>query len=179
MDANVQGLMGGVYLRYLFSCPNSGGLLWPSINSRMPSWSSPPPFCSRSATTAASTEITPIPTPQQKSAPKPIPNGNCVAIRASIDAVALKNSDDDKVIDEEEYDFFRELPNPDPEDCLPRDICGDFIPLFVGSRKCQREYSKERKIKIFYEALTVDRRSILATPHPKLYPTSSSSGLKL
>jgi hypothetical protein len=95
----------------------------------MPSWSSPPPFCSRSATTAC-TEITPIPAPQRKSASKPIPNGNCVAIRASIDAAALKNYDDDEVFDEEEYDFFGELPNPDPEDCSPRDICGDFILLF-------------------------------------------------
>jgi hypothetical protein len=48
--------MGGVYLCYLFSCGNLGGLSWPSINSRMPSWSSPPPFCSSSAT-AASNEI--------------------------------------------------------------------------------------------------------------------------
>ena len=84
MDANVQGLMGSVYLCYLFLCGNSGGLLWPSINSRMPSWSSPPPFCSRSAT-AACTEITPIPASQRKPAPKPIPNGNSAIVRESID----------------------------------------------------------------------------------------------
>ncbi len=33
LDVNVQGLMGGAYLRYLFSCGNSGGLLChPSLN---------------------------------------------------------------------------------------------------------------------------------------------------
>jgi hypothetical protein len=50
----------------------------------MPSWSSPPPFCSRSAT-AACTEITPIPASQRKPAPKPIPNGNSAIVRESID----------------------------------------------------------------------------------------------
>ena len=60
------------------------------------------------------------------------------------------------------------MPNPDPEDNSPRDISAEFISLFVLSRKCQREYSKERKIKIFYEALTVERRVILGDSPPKV-----------
>ena len=31
---------------------------------------------------------------------------------------------------------------------MPRDICGDFILLFVGSRKCQLTYSKVRKVNV-------------------------------
>jgi hypothetical protein len=64
-DANVQGLMVGGYLCYLFSCGNSGGLSWPSVIEHRvftPTMSSHPPFCSRStatasASTAASTEF--------------------------------------------------------------------------------------------------------------------------
>jgi hypothetical protein len=99
----------------------------------MPSWSSPPPLCSRSAT-ATSNKITPIPAPLRKSAPKPISNRDSAAIRTSIDAAALENSDDEDVDDKGGYDFFTELPNPDPEDVLPRDLCGDFILLFAKSK---------------------------------------------
>ena len=45
----MQGLMGGAYLRYLFSCGNSGGLLWPSVIEHRvftSSMSSHTPFCS-------------------------------------------------------------------------------------------------------------------------------------
>ena len=48
--------MGGAYLRYLFSCGNSGGLSWPSVIEHRvftPTMSSHPPFCSRYTATAS------------------------------------------------------------------------------------------------------------------------------
>jgi hypothetical protein len=60
------------------------------------------------------------------------------------------------------------MPNPDPEDISLRDISAEFISLFVLSRKCQKVYSKERKIKIFYEALTVEKSAILGNSLPKI-----------
>ena len=60
------------------------------------------------------------------------------------------------------------MPIPDPEDESPRDVRGDFISLFVGSRKSQAEYPKARKISIFYEALTVEKKDILGSEPPKL-----------
>jgi hypothetical protein len=125
-----------------------------------------PPFCSQSAT-AASTKITPIPASQRKSAHKPIFNGDSTAIRTSVDAAALENSDDDDVDNEGGYDFFGELPNPDPEDVSPRDLCGDFILLFAKSKKIAKDYSKDRKVRIFYDALTVDKKTILGDSPPK------------
>ena len=50
------------------------------------------------------TEVTPIPAPQRKPAPKLITHGDSAAIRASIDIAALENSSDDEAVDEEEYD---------------------------------------------------------------------------
>jgi hypothetical protein len=106
---------------------------------------SPLPFCSHLSTTASSTEVTPIPNPQQKLTPKPIPNGNCTTIHASIDAEALNNSIFDINDDAEEYDFFGNMLNPNPEDNSPHHISTKFISLFILSRKCQKEYLNERK----------------------------------
>ena len=36
------------------------------------------------------------------------------------------------------------MPNPDPKDVLPRDLCGDFILLFAKSKKIAKDYSKYR-----------------------------------
>ncbi len=87
--------------------------------------------------------------------------GYCATVKASIDAAARANSSNDDDDDDAEYSYFGELPNPDPEDLSPRDVCRDFTSLFVGSRKSQAEYPKARKIKIFYEALTVAKMDIL------------------
>jgi hypothetical protein len=46
-DANVQGIMGGAHLCYLFSCGKSRGLPFTSA------MSSHPPFCSRFSATAS------------------------------------------------------------------------------------------------------------------------------
>jgi hypothetical protein len=112
--------------------------------------------------------IPPILAPLQKYTPQGIGNGSIAAIRASIDAVALaESSNDDNDDNDAEYSFFGELANPDPEDLSPHDISGNFIALFVGSRKCQMSYTKARKIKIFYEALTVNKKSILGNSPPQ------------
>jgi hypothetical protein len=49
----------------------------------------------------------------------------------------------------------------------PRNIDGNFILLFVGSSKCQETYPKTRKVKGFYEALTMEKKDILGTPPPR------------
>ena len=56
--------------------------------------------------------------------------------------MALENSGGDEVIDEERYDYFGDMPNPNPEDRSPQDISGEFIALFCFclSRKCQETY---------------------------------------
>jgi len=90
----------------------------------------------------------------RKSAPQGIPDRDAATAKASIDAAVLANSDVDNS-GNDEYSYFGEHPNSDPEDHSPRDICGDFILLFVGSRKCQLTYSKARKVDMFFKALAV------------------------
>jgi hypothetical protein len=60
-----------------------------------------------------------------------------------------------------EYSFFGKLANPDPEDLSPRNIDGNFILLFVRSKKYQETYLKTRKVTVFYKALTVEKKDIL------------------
>jgi hypothetical protein len=89
--------------------------------------------------------------------------------RASINAADLADSGVDVDDDSEECNFFGDMPNPDPEDLSPRNISGEFISLFVLLRKCQKTYSKSRKINTFYEALTVDNKSeILGDSPPRV-----------
>jgi hypothetical protein len=38
--------------------------------------------------------------------------------------------------------------------------------LFVGSSKYQETYPKTRKVKGFYEALTMEKKDILGNAHP-------------
>jgi hypothetical protein len=110
---------------------------------------------SAAATTADTFEVNPILiAPLQKSAPRGIPDGDAATVKASINAAVLVNSDDEDS-GNDKYSYFGKHPNPDPEDHSPRDICGDFILLFVGSRKCQLTYSKARKVDMFFEALAV------------------------
>ncbi len=116
------------------------------------------------------TEVTPpIVAPFQKYTPQGIGNGSIAAIYASINAAALADSRDDEDDDTDnnndndnaKYSFFGKLANPDPEDLSLHNISSDFIALFVGSRKCQKSYTQMKKIKIFYKALTVNKKSIL------------------
>jgi hypothetical protein len=105
----------------------------------------PPSGAARTGSTATAaadaTEVTPILVASlRKSAPREIPGRSVAEVRASIDAAALATSDDEEDADDEYYSFFGDLPNPDPHDFSPRDICGDFISLFVSSRKCQLTY---------------------------------------
>ncbi len=125
-----------------------------------------PPFCSRSSATASTNEVTPIPG-----------NLSIAATRAAIDEAVLADFDvsdgDDGNVnaadgDAGENNYFGDVPNPDPEDDLPRNLCGDFVPLFVKSRKIAKDYSKDRKIRIFYDALTVDERTILGDLPPQV-----------
>jgi hypothetical protein len=55
---------------------------------------------------------------------------------------------------------------PHPKDLSPRIIDGNFISLFVGSRKCQETYPKTRKVKGFYEVMTVEKKDILGDAPP-------------
>ena len=60
-----------------------------------------------------------------------------------------------------DYSYFGSSPNPAPGDYSPGDIANDYVDLFVHSNKCSREYKKDRKIKIFYKALTVEMKILL------------------
>ena len=135
MDANVQGLMGGAYLRFLFSCGNLGGL---SCHPLILGCPGPHPLLLQSFLHRSIHQGHPHPRPSTKTRPQAKPHGNSAAICESINAAALENSGDNKVDDKEGYDYFGDMPNPDPEDNLPRDISAKFIYLFVLSRKCQK-----------------------------------------
>ncbi len=118
-------------------------------------------------TAPAAIAPTPIPVSMQKSPPS-FGVGNVASVRASINTAALEaNSNDDGDTDNDvDYSYFGELPNPDLEDLSPRDVGGNFISLFVGLRKCQVTYNKSRKVTIFYEALTVDKKELLGNNPP-------------
>ena len=67
------------------------------------------------------------------------------------------NIDDGDVV----YSYFGSSPNLDPGDYSPEDITNDYVGLFAHSNKCIREYKKDCKIQIFYEALTVKMKILL------------------
>ena len=116
-----------------------------------------PPFCSRSSATASTNEVTPIPG-----------NLSIAATCATIDEAVLADlGDEDNDKDAGEYNYFGDMPNPDPKDDSPRDLCGDFVPLFAKSRKIAKDYSKDRKVRIFYDAHTVDQSMILGDSPPR------------
>jgi hypothetical protein len=125
---------------------------------------------SSTAEVTAPAAIAPTPTPisMRKSSPS-LGVGNVASVRASINAAALEadSNDDGNANDDLDYSYFGELPNSDPEDLLPRDVGGDFISLFVRSRKCQVTYNKSMKVTIFYKALTVDKKELLSDNLPR------------
>jgi hypothetical protein len=56
----------------------------------------------------------------------------------------------------EGYNYFGNLPNPDPEDDSPRSHEGDFAALFSHSVRCSCQFSKQKKVDIFCAALGVN-----------------------
>jgi hypothetical protein len=76
----------------------------------------------------------------------------------AVSAKEVINIDDDEDVN---YSYFGSSPNPDPGDYSPGDIATDYVDLFVHSKKVGREYKKDRKILIFYEALTVEKKILL------------------
>jgi hypothetical protein len=103
----------------------------------------------------------------RKSAPQLIPGNVSIAdTHASINAADLADSGVDVDDDSEECNLFGNTPNPDPEELSPRNISSKILSLFVLSRKCQKTYSKSRKINTFYESLTVDNKSEILGDSP-------------
>jgi hypothetical protein len=98
--------------------------------------------------------------------PQAIGKGSCASIRASIDAAALEADSGDNDKNGNEYSFFGKLANPDPKDLSPRNKDGNFLLPFVDSRKCQETYLKTRKVKVFNEALTMEKKDILGDAPP-------------
>ena len=84
---------------------------------------------SASTVSAASSEVTPISASSRKSTPEDIPgNVSIAANRAFIDAAVPADSGVD-YDDAEEYNYFGDIPNPDPEDHSPRNISGEFAAI--------------------------------------------------
>jgi hypothetical protein len=138
----------------------------------------------RSATTAiacapATIEANPILGPLQNSTPQAFGKGSYASICTSIDAAGHETDSGNDDNDGDEHSFFGELANPDPKDLSPRNIDADFILLFVSSRKCQGTYSKTRKVKVFNEALTIEKKDILGNAPPKQCKRGLTFGLKL
>ena len=79
--------------------------------------------------------------------------GDCATVKASIDAAARANSNDEDDADDPEYSYFGELPNPDPMDLSPRGVYRDFISLFVGSRKSQLAAQSSRSSNMLVRVL--------------------------
>ncbi len=79
--------------------------------------------------------------------------GDCATVKASIDAAARANSNNDDDADDVEYSYFGELPNPDPKDLSPRGVCRDFISLLVRSRKSQLAAQSSRSSNMLVRVL--------------------------
>jgi hypothetical protein len=66
----------------------------------------------------------------------------------------------------EGYNYFGNLPNPDPEDNSPRSHKGDFAALFSHNARCSRQFSKQKKVDIFCAALGVNTDVLLGDSPP-------------
>ncbi len=66
----------------------------------------------------------------------------------------------------EGYNYFGNLPNPDPEDNSPRSHEGDFAAFFSHNAKCSRQFSKQKKVDIFCAALGVNIDVLLVDSPP-------------
>jgi hypothetical protein len=66
----------------------------------------------------------------------------------------------------ERYNYFGNLPNPDPEDDSPRSHKGDFAALFSHKARCSYRFSKQKKVDIFCAALGVNIDVLLGDSPP-------------
>jgi hypothetical protein len=66
----------------------------------------------------------------------------------------------------EGYNYFGNLPNPDPEDDSPRSHEGDFTALFSHNARCSRRFSKQKNVNIFCAALGVNIYVLLGNSPP-------------
>jgi hypothetical protein len=66
----------------------------------------------------------------------------------------------------EGYNYFGNLPNPDPEDNSPRSHKGDFAALFFHNARCSSQFSKQKKDDIFCAALGVNIDVLLGNSPP-------------
>jgi hypothetical protein len=66
----------------------------------------------------------------------------------------------------EGYNYFGDLPNPDPEDDSPRSHEGDFAALFSHNARCSHRFSKQKKGDIFCAALGVNIYVLLGNSPP-------------
>jgi hypothetical protein len=64
------------------------------------------------------------------------------------------------------YNYFGDLPNPDPEDNSPRSYKGDFAALFSHNARCSHRFSKQNKVDIFCTALGVNIDVLLGNSPP-------------
>ncbi len=86
----------------------------------------------------------------------PIPsNLSITATHAAINKAVIANINNDDADDDNndaaasdagEYNYFGDMPNPDPKDISLCDLCGDFILLFAKLKKIAKDYSKDRKV---------------------------------
>ncbi len=66
----------------------------------------------------------------------------------------------------EGYNYFGNLPNPDPEDDSPRSYKGDFAALFSHNARCSRRFSKQKTVDTFCTALGVKINVLLGNSSP-------------
>jgi hypothetical protein len=66
----------------------------------------------------------------------------------------------------EGYNYFGNVPNPDPEDNSPRSHEGDFAALFSHNARCSRRFSKQKQVNIFCTALGVNIDVLLGNSPP-------------
>jgi hypothetical protein len=66
----------------------------------------------------------------------------------------------------EGYNYFGNLPNPDPEDNSARSHEGDFAALFSHNARCSHRFSKQKKVDIFFAALGVNIDVLLGNSPP-------------
>ncbi len=66
----------------------------------------------------------------------------------------------------EGYNYFGDLPNPDPEDDSLRSHEGNFAALFSHNVRCSRQYSKQKKVDIFCAALGINIDVMLGNSPP-------------
>jgi hypothetical protein len=64
------------------------------------------------------------------------------------------------------YNYFGDLPNPDPEEDIPRSHKDDFTALISHNARCSRRFSKQKKVDIFCAALGVNIDVLLGNSPP-------------